>query len=461
MPSERFSRFVRLTFEAYHANISSYNTTRGAKESRGRREPLERIILHSDMNSFYASVEQAQRPELRGRPVVVAGKEELRHGIVLTKSEEAKAYGIRTAETLWQARKKCPDLVVLPPRYKLYRAYSEMARAVYNQYTDLVEPFGLDESWLDITGSMRRRGWDAYEVAQEIGSRMKEELGVTVSIGVSWNKVFAKFGSDYRKPDAITVIDRANYRDVVWTAPVRSLLYVGPATERKLHGSGILTIGDLAHASDAYLQRRFGKIGFMLRTYARGEDDTPVKPYDPDRRDVDRTVKSYGNGLTAPHDIVCERDAKALIWLLSESVAQRLREDGVRARTVSIGVRSGLDLSGYGRQAKLRRPTAATLEIAQAAWGLLRANEALDEGHPVRALHVRASDLSSMREPVQLSFVDDGRAHLEDLDFAIDDLRRRYGNTCVVRGAELADETLAGTDIKDENTVHPVGVLHR
>ena len=422
---------------------------------------MERIILHSDMNSFYASVEQAQQPELRGRPVVVAGKEELRHGIVLTKSKEAKAYGIKTADTLWEARRKCPDLVVLPPRYGLYRQYSELARDIYNQYTDLVEPFGLDESWLDITGSVWRRGWDAFEVACEISQRMKDELGVTVSVGVSWNKVFAKFGSDYKKPDAITVIDRANYRDIVWTAPVRELLYVGSATECKLHSSNIRTIGDLAHASDAYLKRRFGKIGFALRTYARGEDDTPVKAYDPEARDVDRTVKSYGNGLTAPHDIVCEADAKALVWLLAESVAQRLREAGVRARTVSIGVRSGIDLSGYGRQTKLRAPTAATIEIAQTAWGLLRANEALDEDHPIRALHVRASGLSSMREPVQLTLLDDGRAHLEDLDLAIDDLRRRYGNTCVVRGAELVDESLAGTDIKAENTVHPVGWFHR
>ena len=420
---------------------------------------LERIILHSDMNSFYASVEQAERPELRGRPVVVAGKEELRHGIVLTKSREAKAYGIKTAETLWEARRKCPDVVVLPPRYRLYRRYAEMAREIYNQYTDLVEPFGLDESWLDITGSVWRHGWDAYEVASEISGRMKDELGCTVSVGVSWNKVFAKFGSDYEKPDAVTVVDRANYRDLVWPAPVRELLYVGPATERKLHGSNIHTIGELAHATDAYLQRRFGKIGFELRRYARGEDDTPVKAYDPESRDVERAVKSYGNGLTAPHDIVCEADAKALIWLLAESVAQRLREDGVRARTVGIGVRSGIDLSGYGRQAKLRAPTAATIEIARAAWGLLRANEKLDEEHPVRALHVRATGLSSMQEPVQLALLDDGRAHREDLDFAIDDLRRRYGNTCVVRGAELVDDALAGTDIKDENTVHPVGWL--
>lgn len=419
---------------------------------------MERIILHSDMNSFYASVEQAQRPELRGRPVVVAGKEELRHGIVLTKSQEAKAYGIKTAETLWEARKKCPDLVVLPPRYRLYRQYSEAARNIYYQYSDLVEPFGLDESWLDITGSVWRHGWDAYAVACEISERIKAELGVTVSIGVSWNKIFAKFGSDYKKPDAITVIDRANYREVVWTSPVRELLYVGAATERKLHASGIKTIGDLAHTSDAYLQRRFGKIGFVLRTFARGEDATPVKAYDTNTKDVDRTVKSFGNGLTAPHDITTEGDAKALLWLLAESVAQRLRENGMRARTVSIGVRSGVDLSGFGRQVKLRRPTAATREIAHAAWGLLQANQVLDSDHPIRALHVRATDLSLRTEPVQLSLLgEDPAAQWEDLDLAIDDLRRRFGNTCVIRGTELVDKALAGTDIKGENTVHPVG----
>ena len=195
------------------------------------------------MNSFYASVEQAERPELRGKPVVVAGKEELRHGIVLTKSIEAKRYGIKTAEALWQARAKCPDLIVLPPRYKLYRRYSELARAIYYQYTDLVEPFGLDECWLDLTGSLHLHGGDALVVAREISERMKAELGCTVSIGVSWNKIFAKFGSDYKKPDAITCITRDNYRDVVWSAPVRDLLYVGPATERKLHAVGIETIG--------------------------------------------------------------------------------------------------------------------------------------------------------------------------------------------------------------------------
>ena len=422
---------------------------------------MDRIILHSDMNSFYASVEQAERPELRGKPVVVAGKEELRHGIVLTKSKEAKAYGIKTAEALWQARAKCPDLIVLPPRYALYRKYSEMARAIYYQYSDLVEPFGLDECWIDLSGSLHLHGGDALVVAREISERVKAELGCTVSIGVSWNKIFAKFGSDYRKPDAITSITRENYRRIVWPAPVRDLLYVGPATERKLRARCINTIGDLAFAPDGFLKRRLGKMGFILRMFARGEDVTPVKPYNPSMRDVSRIVKSYGNGLTAPHPITCEADAKALIWLLAESVSQRMRADGMRARTIAIGVRNDVDLSGYGCQVKLPRPSAATRHVAQAAWAMLCLREPFDADHPIRALHVRATDLIEPNPTDQLSLFDDAEPNWEKLDYCIDDLRRRFGNTCIVRGTELLDPALAGTDIKDENTVHPVGYFHR
>ena len=229
-----------------------------------------RVVAHVDMNSFYAGVEQAENPQLRGKPVVVAGKEELRHGIVLTKSTEAKKYGIKTGEALWEARQKCPGLIVLPPNYRLYQRYSAMARDIYYQYTDLVEPFGLDESWLDLTGAMALHGKNPRLVVEEISERVKAELGTTVSIGLSWNKILAKFGSDYKKPDAITEITPDNYREVFWGAPVEELLYVGHATKRKLNASGYTTIGDLAHASDYYLQNRFGKIGFVLRTFARG-----------------------------------------------------------------------------------------------------------------------------------------------------------------------------------------------
>ena len=291
--------------------------------------------------------------------------------------------------------------------------------------------------------------------------RVKAELGCTVSIGVSWNKIFAKFGSDYRKPDAITPVTRQNYRTLVWEASVRDLLYVGPAIERKLHAYGIRTIGQLAQASDAYLKRRFGKIGLVLRTFARGEDATLVKPYNPCARDVSREVKSYGNGLTAPHPITSAADARALMWILSESVAQRMRADGVQARTVSIGVRNDVDLGGYGCQTKLVRPSAATRHIARAAWGMLAAREQFGQEHPLRALHVRASDLVEPNPTGQLALFEDEGANWERLDYCIDDLRRRFGNTCIVRGTELLDPALAGLDIKDENTVHPVGYFHR
>lgn len=422
----------------------------------------DRVILHSDMNSFYASVEQAEHPELRGKPIAVAGKQELRHGIILTKSKEAKRFGIKTAEAIWEAKKKCPHLIVVPPDYQLYKRYSELARNVYYDYTDLVEPFGLDESWIDITGSLPLHGGDAMLVATEISERIKAELGCTVSIGISWNKIFAKFGSDWRKPDAVTPITRSNYREIVWTAPVEKLLYVGSATKRTLNGYAILTIGDLAHAPDAYLSRRFGVIGATLKTFAQGKDITEVKAYDPEARGVNRTIKSYGNGLTAPHDITTARDAKALLTILCESVAQRMRENRVRAKCVGIGVRYGDDLTGYTRQTQLAHTSATTRAITKAAWSLLSAHERFESGcQPIRALHVRASALEMMADDVQLRLFDTGDTEMERLDYALDDLRRRYGNTIVRRGIEMADQTINGLDIKAENTVHPVGYFHR
>jgi len=420
---------------------------------------VHRSILHVDQNCFYASCELAEHPELRGKPLVVGGDEELRHGIVLTKSQEAKAFGIKTAETLWQARRKCPGLIVVKPNYSLYMRYAAEARRIYYDYTDLVEPFGADEAWLDVTGSAHLNGGVAF-IAREISERVRSELGLSVSIGISWNKVFAKFGSDYKKPDAITAIDEGNYRKVVWEAPVGDLLFVGQATAYKLSCMGIKTIGDLAAESPRRLSNVFGKVGGILQVFAQGKDDSPVKPYDIERGGVDRTVKSFGNGLTAPHDIEDPHDAKALVYLLSESVAQRMREGLYRARTISIAVRDA-ELHGYTRQAKLQTASNATSVVASAAWELLRANEPLDRSRPLRSLSVRASDLVPSATPVQLSLWDgEEAAKRERLDASIDDLRRRFGNTCVQRGIELYDKSLANMDIKRDNVVHPVGYFH-
>ena len=418
----------------------------------------DRDVLHSDINCCYAQIECQARPELRGKPVVVGGDEEARHGIVLAKNLIAKRAGVKTAMALWEARKACPGLVVVPPDYRLYMDVSRRARGIYPDDTDRVEPFGPDEAWLDVTGTRRCLGLSPAEIAREVSERMVAELGISVSVGVSWNKIFAKFGSDYKKPDAVTVITRENYREVVWQAPVRDLLYVGPATERKLHSSGIDTIGQLACASDELLRNRLGKMGFVLRGFARGQDATEVKPYDRDAADVMREIKSYGNGLTAPRDICDPQSAKAYVWMLAESVAQRMREGRARARTVSVGARAADDLCTRSRQCKLPVATDVTLEVARAAWGLLRELEPLDASHPLRGIHVRASDLEPADADLQASLFDPlpRRTEMRELDASVDDLRRRYGNKCVVWGAQLVDEGAASVDAKADNTVHPV-----
>lgn len=422
----------------------------------------DRDVLHSDINCCYAQIECQARPELRGKPVVVGGDEEARHGIVLAKNLIAKRAGVKTAMALWEARKACPGLVVVPPDYRLYMDVSRRTREIYYDYTDRVEPFGPDEAWLDVTGTRRCLGLSPAEIAREVSERMVAELGISVSVGVSWNKIFAKFGSDYKKPDAVTVITRENYREVVWQAPVRDLLYVGPATERKLHSSGIDTIGQLACASDELLRNRLGKMGFVLRGFARGQDATEVKPYDRDAADVMREIKSYGNGLTAPRDICDPQSAKAYVWMLAESVAQRMREGRARARTVSVGARAADDLCTRSRQCKLPVATDVTLEVARAAWGLLRELEPLDASHPLRGIHVRASDLEPADADLQASLFDPlpRRTEMRELDASVDDLRRRYGNKCVVWGAQLVDEGAASVDAKADNTVHPVSFFH-
>ena len=422
----------------------------------------DRDVLHSDINCGYAQIECQARPELRGKPVVVGGDEEARHGIVLAKNLIAKRAGVKTAMALWEARKACPGLVVVPPDYRLYMDVSRRAREIYYDYTARGEPFGPDEAWLDVTGTRRCLGLSPAEIAREVSERMVAELGISVSVGVSWNKIFAKFGSDYKKPDAVTVITRENYREVVWQAPVRDLLYVGPATERKLHSSGIDTIGQLACASDELLRNRLGKMGFVLRGFARGQDATEVKPYDRDAADVMREIKSYGNGLTAPRDICDPQSAKAYVWMLAESVAQRMREGRARARTVSVGARAADDLCTRSRQCKLPVATDVTLEVARAAWGLLRELEPLDASHPLRGIHVRASDLEPADADLQASLFDPlpRRTEMRELDASVDDLRRRYGNKCVVWGAQLVDEGAASVDAKADNTVHPVSFFH-
>ena len=294
---------------------------------------MNRTILHSDCNCFYASVELLHHPELRGKPVAVGGDPEARHGIVLTADYTAKRYGVKTGMALWQAKQVCPDITFLPPRMDLYLRFSRMAQEIYADYTDKREPYGIDESWLDVTDSATLKG-DGFHIAQEISSRMKKELGITVSVGVSFNKIFAKLGSDYKKPDAITTMYEDEFQRKAWCLPVSDLLYVGNATNKKLYSMGIRTIGDLAKSDETLLVRKLGKMGSILWAFANGYDESPVK-----LENTSAPVKSVGNSTTTPRDMETDEDVKIVLYILAESVAARLRENGFRCRTVEISVR--------------------------------------------------------------------------------------------------------------------------
>lgn len=413
---------------------------------------MDRIILHSDCNCFYASVEMLHHPELEGLPLAVGGDPEARHGIVLTANYIAKRKGVKTGMALWQARAACPDLIFVPPRMDLYLRFSRMAREIYLEYTDQVENFGCDEAWLSVEKSRGIKG-DGMTIAKEISDRIKTELGITVSIGVSWNKIFAKLGSDYKKPDAITLISRENYKRIVWPLPASDLLYVGRSTSRKLSSVGIRTIGDLANADPSHLHSLLGKMGYVLHGFANGLDDSPVTT-----DGYHAPIKSIGNSTTAPRDLTCDTDVKIILMALSESVAARLRKNGFCAGVVEISIRDN-GLFSFTRQVKLKRATNITDEIMKAAYGLFQSHYLWE--HPIRSLGVRGSNLTLDHMPVQLSLFTDEelRERQEKLDRMTDEIRRRFGYFAIQRAFMKQDEHLSGLDA-GTHTVHPVGYFH-
>ena len=413
---------------------------------------MDRIILHSDCNCFYASVEMLHHPELEGLPLAVGGDPEARHGIVLTANYIAKRKGVKTGMALWQARAACPDLIFVPPRMDLYLRFSRMAREIYLEYTDQVENFGCDEAWLSVEKSRGIKG-DGMTIAKEISDRIKTELGITVSIGVSWNKIFAKLGSDYKKPDAITLISRENYKRIVWPLPASDLLYVGRSTSRKLSSVGIRTIGDLANADPSHLHSLLGKMGYVLHGFANGLDDSPVTT-----DGYHAPIKSIGNSTTAPRDLTCDTDVKIILMALSESVAARLRKNGFCAGVVEISIRDN-GLFSFTRQVKLKRATNITDEIMKAAYGLFQSHYLWE--HSIRSLGVRGSNLTLDHMPVQLSLFTDEelRERQEKLDRMTDEIRRRFGYFAIQRAFMKQDEHLSGLDA-GTHTVHPVGYFH-
>jgi DNA polymerase-4 len=408
---------------------------------------MNRTILHVDLNNFYASVECLYRPEIRNKPVIVCGDIEARHGIVLAKNYPAKALGIKTGEAIWQAKQKCPELVMVRADFAKYLQFSRMARKICADYTDQVEPFGVDEAWLDVSGTEKIFG-SGFAIANQIRQRLQDELGLTGSVGLSWNKIFAKLGSDLKKPNATTVIAEENFQQVVWPLPVGELLYVGSATRRKLANRAIYTIGELANRDRNDLKLLLGVWGETLWHFANGLDSAPVKQVG-----EETLIKSVGNSTTTPRDLVNNQDVKLIIYVLAESVAARLRKHGLKCKTVSITARSS-ELLSFERQAKVPGPTFLSNEIAKKAMELFQANYRWDKS--IRSLGVRGSDLVTAEGHVQLGLFENSQLDAENLEFTIDNLHKRFGHYSVQRCAMLLDRQLTGFNPKEDHVIHPI-----
>ena len=390
---------------------------------------MKRIIFHIDQNCYFASVEMISRPELRDVPMAVAGDAKLRHGIILAKNEPAKKYGIKTAEAIWQAEAKCPNLVLVDAHHEKYEFYSKKLREMYSEYTDRVEPFGLDECWLDMTGVVNDYA-EAEEVALEIRNRVKEEFKLTCSVGISFNKVFAKLGSDYKKPDATTVFSDTDWKDKIWPLPVSDLLFVGKHTAERLSKINVKTIGDLAWTDGEFISRYLGKAGVVLWEYANGLDDAPVA-----ESGYKRIPKSVGNSTTTAEDMTSDRQIEKTLHMLSESVAMRLRKHSLKGNVVQITVRD-CDLGIYEKQRILYRATDDAKDIYSAAKELFK--ESYDWNKGVRSIGVRCTKLVRSDSGEQLSLFTEVQASERDskLNKAIDDINRRYGKSVVKSAAE-------------------------
>lgn len=407
-----------------------------------------RKILHIDLNSFYASVECLLDESLFGKPVAVSGSVSDRHGVVLAKNQEAKKFGIKTGMTVFEAKKLAPNLIICETHHDLYIKYSKLVKKIFYEYTDYVESFGIDEAWLDVTNSTKYGG-DAFKLAEEIRQRVKDEIGLTVSIGVSFNKVFAKLGSDLKKPDAVSVISFENFKDIVYPLAVENLLYVGRATKKKLNKLNIHTIGDLAGADEHLLVEHLGKWGSILYSYALGKDYSEVKKY----YEKDE-YKSIGNSLTFYRDLTNDIDVETLLILLAESVCSRMKDYGYKyARTISINITNNL-LSTIVRTKTLKSPTNMSAEVAEEAMKLFKDN--YDWRANVRGLGVSVSDFTAEK---QLIFDSDFKKNekKEKLENVVENLRKRFGRSAINRALVLRDEKFVELDIKDGHSLGSLG----
>ena len=410
----------------------------------------DRVILHCDMNGFYASVELLDHPGLAGRPMAVCGAPENRHGIILAKNELAKRAGVVTAETLWSAMKKCPGLVTVRPHHEKYRHYSKLINKIYERYTDMIEPFSIDESWLDVSGSLMLFG-DGVKIADDIRNTVRSEFGLTLSVGVSYNKIFAKMGSEHKKPDATTLISRSNYRDILWPKPAAELFFVGKAAAGKLNQIGIRTIGDLAVADMKSLTALLGKQGLLIRDYANGDDQSPVlRSYERQK------IKSIGNGITFKRDLRGESDIRTALTGLSDKVAGRLRKYEMKACGIKVDIRDP-DFNTISRQSQLGSPTDLAEEIMRAARELVKRNWNFRD--PVRMLTVTGINLVRGETEDQISFFDrdDGsREKTKSIESAIDSIRAKYGGGAIAYGSMIKNDLGLSLEEYSEDEFEPM-----
>lgn len=390
----------------------------------------DRIILHCDLNNFFASVSLVFNPTLKDLPVAVCGDKENRHGIVLAKNELAKAQGVKTAEAIFEAKRKCSDLVTLPPIYKEYEIYSKKAQAIYRRYTDMVEPFGIDECWLDITGSTVIFG-NGEEIAHKIKEDIKKELGITASVGVSFNKVFAKLGSDMKKPDAVTVISRENYKQKVWGLPISDLLFVGKQTLEKLKSIGVRTIGEITYCDDNCLKKLLGKNGLELKAFALGEDLSPViTPTENDK------PKSVGKSVTSGKDFTDNEQVWKAFLSFAETLCETLKEKDLYAGGVQVHIRTA-SLKVKEFSLSYRTPTNCAITLAQRGFKLFKANYTF--GEPLRSVGLRAINLKDHINAQQTNMFEDEEIRLrtEQIDDCIYNVRKKYGKQSVKRGRNI------------------------
>ena len=391
----------------------------------------QRAILHSDLNSFYASVEMMLDPTLKGKAVAVCGSTENRHGIVLAKSDLAKKAGVKTGMVNWEARQCCKDLITVPPQYDQYLKYSKLTRSIYDRFTDQIEPFGMDECWLDVTAS--KSYGSPLEIAEIIRKSVREELGLTVSIGVSFNKVFAKLGSDMKKPDAITEITQGGFKEKIWPLQCSEMIYCGSATTKKLSMYGIHTIGEVAQTDPLFLKNLLGVNGLALWRYANGTDQSRVM-----HKDFVSPVKSVGHGITCNADLEDNDEVFKVMLELSQDVGHRLRVHELSARGVQVWIR-GNDLFGAQFQCKLPVRTQLPNEIAAAGFRVFK--EKYHWNTKVRAVCVRAIDLVPKADPEQLTLFDNvaRRAKRENLEDAVEEIRSRFGKRAITYAALLGN----------------------